>query len=101
MLSDELFKPRFKISRLRALRARLLHNYWALYGVILMCWILKIIVHPVPAENWGDVKDHLAMGFMPWWSPFAYLGLFVTAMLVLVVGTPKPPEDTDHWHFSP
>ena len=42
LVAEDMFNPSFKISRLEALRARFIRNYWAIYLVMLMAWIAKL-----------------------------------------------------------
>jgi len=101
LVAEDLFRPRFKITRRQALRKRLLRNYWAIYSVLLGAWGVKLLIHPTPAQNWSDVRAHLAIGALPWWVPLLAVGLFLAGILVLVLGTkPSPSEEQDHWNIS-
>ncbi len=102
LVAEDLFRPRFKISRLQALRARLLRNYWAIYIVILVSWLGKLLLHPTPAASWSLLRQRMAVGVIPWWGPLIAVLLFVLALAALLVGTRRfPGEDQDRWRLSP
>lgn len=100
LIAADLFEPSFKITRLQALRARLLRNYWAIFIVLLMAWFVKLLVHPLPANNWMEVRNHLAMGFIPWWVPLGYVGCFVLGLLYVIAAGQRVDEHRDHWNQS-
>jgi uncharacterized membrane protein len=80
LVADDLFRPRFKVTRAYALRKRLLRNYWAVFLVLIGAWVVKLIAHPTPADEWSIVRSRLGVGLLPWWLPL----LFVAAFLGLV-----------------
>ncbi len=88
-VANDLLRPRFKMSRIAALRARFVRNYWPIFTVILCAWLLKVSAHPTPAANWEDVVAHLEVGLLPWWLPLAYVAGFLASMLVLVCLGPR------------
>ena len=101
LVAEDMFEPRFKISRREALRNRFLRNYWAIYLVLLMCWVTKLLLG---AEGWEEVKDRLGqLPGIPWWGPPATLALFFLVIGVLVFSArgSHPEEDLDHARFAP
>ena len=102
LVAGDLFLPRFKISRFEALRTRLIRNYWAIYLVILLSWVIKLAMHPRPARGWQDVVAAMNVGPSPPWVTLAALGVFVAFLLYVVLFTPPTnPDETDHWKISP
>lgn len=98
LVADDLFHPSFKISRMEALRARLLKNYWAIITVLLMAWIVKVSVHPTPAGDLQAFKENLEVGFVPWWGAITYVATFLVAMLTIALIRPKlPHSESDYW----
>jgi uncharacterized membrane protein len=83
-VADDLFRPRFRVSRAYALRKRLLRNYWAIFLVLLAAWVTKLIAHPTPAHGWSEVRVRLELGLFPWWVPAGALAAFVLALAWLV-----------------
>ena len=98
LVADDLFRPRFKISRMAALRTRVVRNYWAIYAVILLAWVVKVITHPASLNSLADLQERLMIGALPWWTPLAYVGAFLTAVLLLVVFGPRTPRnELQYW----
>ena len=64
-ISEDLLRPRFHISKLQAVRARLLRNYWPLFIVLLATWLLKLALHPGVPEL--PLLDRMALGTLPFW----------------------------------
>lgn len=89
LVAEDMFAPRFKISRVQALRARLLHNYWAIYLVLFSAWGMKLFMFPVPAESWMDVHQRMAIGFVPWWVIAGALGAFMLALIGIALSSSK------------
>jgi len=99
-VARDLFLPSYKITFLIALRARLLRNYWGVYAVLLLSWVLKILMYPQPAHTWGEVKLHMGFGMVDWWMPLTYIAVFVVALLAVVLFVPStPPADNPHEEF--
>ena len=99
LVAEDMFRPSFKISRLEALRARFLRNYWAIYLVMLCAWTLKLIAG---TESMADIRFRLKIGPLPFWSPLALIGGFLVVVLVLLVITHRSRvEEEDHWKISP
>ena len=98
LIADDLFSPRFKISRLQALRLRLIRNYWAIFGVQLIAWFVKVLTHPKPARTWEEFQANLDLGFLPWWAPLGVVGFVVVCLVGVVLGAgPRVAEHQDHW----
>lgn len=98
LVADDLFQPRFRITKLQAVRARFARNYWAIYVVLLTSWAMHVQLRPMPATNFAEVREHLAGGLLPWWSPLAVVGCFLLgcAWLMLLVQR-HPPSDLEAW----
>jgi len=99
LVAEDLFRPRFKITRLPALRARLVRNYWAIYLVLLLAWLVKVFVSG-PINSWADVATRLRDNsvVLPWWLPLIYVGVFLGSIVVLLCITPRSPgSEADYW----
>ena len=94
LVADDLFRPHYKISRLIALRVRFSRNYWPIYLVLTLSWVVHILDR---AHSWVDVREHMATGLLPWWLPLAYLGGFVGFIGVLYCSGPLPRDEVEHW----
>lgn len=102
LVADDLFHPTFKISRFQALRVRLLRNYWAIFLVVILAWVIKVFVHPSPARTWLEVKQRLAVEpLAPWWVAPLGLGLFLVGTGALALFGPRARRDAKDWSLSP
>lgn len=98
LVAEDMFRPRFRITRMMALRNRLRRNYWAIYFVLLMAWTLKVVTHPTPLRSLADLEARLSMGFLPWWTPLTYLGGFLLAAgYVLFLAPAAPAKELEYW----
>ena len=97
LVADDLFRPHYKISRLAAMRVRFSRNYWPIFLVLLFAWVVHVLGVPDQAETWVDVRDHLAAGLLPWWTPLAYLGVGFTGVIGLYMTGPLPRDEVEHW----
>jgi len=96
LVAEDLFHPRFKVSRTFALRKRLLRNYWAIFLVLFAAWAMKLIAHPDPAHSWEEIRQRLGVGMMPWWLPvLVCAGFLVFLGSVIVLGGSGAEERTD------
>lgn len=100
LVAEDMFRPSFKISRLEALRARFLRNYWAIYLVMLVAWLLKLAIGTSSTE---EVREKLKVGPFPFWVPLGVIGAFLVGLLILLVITRRSriEEELDHWKISP
>lgn len=85
LVAEDLFRPRFKVTRAYALRKRLLRNYWAIFAVLLGAWVMKLIAHPEPAHTWSVVRARLEVGIVPWWLPLLGILSFLGGCVALVI----------------
>ena len=96
-VAKDLLAPVYKISFRGALRARFLRNYWAIFAVLLVSWILKVLMHPHPALSWLDVKVNMSTGLIPWWVPLAYIASGSVLFLYLSLIVKRAPQSDDEF----
>ncbi len=97
-VARDLLLPQFKITFLAALRARFTRNYWVIYCVLLMAWALKVLLHPVEAHSWIEVRANLATGPVPWWLPLIFVGLLLCGVFALFFFAPRAPASEEaYW----
>jgi uncharacterized membrane protein len=94
-VARDLLNPSYKIGFRQAVRARFLRNYWAIYAVLLIAWLVRIMVHPNAADTWPEVQKNLAYGEIQYYVPLAYVGIMVLAFAYLVFGVPRAPDNDD------
>ncbi len=104
LVADDLFRPRFKIGRLASLRTRIVRNYWTIYSVILLAWVVKILTHPTVINHQdtgmtiAELKDRLTISPFPWWTALIYVGGFIFAALALIFFGPRTPRnELQYW----
>jgi len=95
LVAEDLFQPRFKISRVGALRARFTRNYWPIYLVLAVAWGVKVMSLPG-----ASIRERLEIELLPWWTPLVYLGVFVSAILLLLLATPRVAKDLEQWNME-
>ncbi len=100
LVAEDMFHPSFKISRLEALRARFLRNYWAIYVVTLFAWSIKLVAG---TESNAEIRMRLTIGPLPFWAPLALIALFLIGFLALLLSTRRSrvEQEEDHWNISP
>lgn len=96
LVAEDLLHPRFKISYHQALRARLIRNYGVLFGLLLVSWVLKLLMHTGANEGSYAVLERMSLGPVPWYFPLLLvLGLYfyLIAILIVVPSTSAPEEE--------
>jgi uncharacterized membrane protein len=96
-VAEDLLHPIFKISYRAALRARFTRNYWVIYLTLLGGWALKVMLEPIPAHSWGDIRSNLSSGIIPWQVPVGLVVLVLLVMLVTVFFFPRAPLNEDSY----
>jgi uncharacterized membrane protein len=83
-LSDVLRHPVFPISHWEAMGNRFRRNYAAIFGIVLISWILKLTVHPTPIASFQEFVERAAIGeLFPGYLILAVVSL--TYLLLFVV----------------
>lgn len=108
-VAHDLLAPRYKISFLNALRTRFLRNYWAIFAVLLMSWLLKVLVYPggtgqSRAETWADVRANLQFGLVAWWIPLLFIAVILAAaagLVFMVRSSPRPSDPQEGFWVEP
>jgi uncharacterized membrane protein len=82
-LAQDLLHPEYKLSMLEAIALRIRAYYLFLFLVLIAGWLVKIKLHPVSAENWGQYLEQAQFGNLPGGLTLAAIVLFVIHLLVL------------------
>ena len=106
-VAKDLDQPKFKITFMQSVGFRLRRNYVWIFGVLLITWIVKLFIHPAPADSMRELIGRIAIGPI---SPFAILfacGVFYAYLAAAVwttVGANAPADEIqgvesalDHW----
>lgn len=89
-LADDLQNLRFKITFWEAFGKRLRRNYSWLFVVLALCWITKVLIHPLPAENFVELVDRASIyHLVPGWIVIISGLIFNCALLAIALGTMK------------
>jgi uncharacterized membrane protein len=95
LVAEDLLHPRFKVSFQEALRARLLRNYFPLFVLLLVCWVLKLFMHP---GGRLDALDRMALGPVPGWVPLVFVtGLYAYLAAVVLFVRPVTSPEIGYW----
>jgi uncharacterized membrane protein len=81
-LSENLLHPHFPISNLEAVGRRLRRNYLYIYGIVLVAWMARLFLIPVPAQNLVTLLRRAAIG--PLSGPLV-MGLVAAYMTLIVI----------------
>jgi len=89
-LAEDLQHPQFKISSWDAIGKRLRRNYGWIFIALALCWITKVLIHPLPAENFSELVDRASIyHLVPGWIVIVAGCVFNSALFVVAVSTRK------------
>lgn len=85
-LANSLLTPEFPVSFLEAFGRRLRRNYIWLFLFLGTAWVVKLLLHPVPARSWADFLTNAAIGAISGQAVvLGVAGFFVLLGLVAVI----------------
>jgi len=83
LVATDLAEPHFHVTRLQALRLRLVRNYLPIYGIMLVAWLIKLDIHPQPATSLHEFYQRMALGALPPWISLSIVASFYLLLLVV------------------
>ena len=87
-LAEDLQQPQFKISSWGAIGKRIRRNYSWLFIVLALCWVTKVLIHPVPAENFTELVDRSSIyHLVPGWLVIIVGLVFNFTLFVIAIST--------------
>ncbi len=98
-VAEDLLTPTYKISFLRAIRARLMSNYCLLFLVLLVAWVIKVRQTQIDVLEKTDVMPNLLAtlrltGLSPWYQIVGVAALYSFLIWVMLfVKRSKRPEE--------
>jgi len=87
ILANDLLHPRFSITLWQALGRRLRRNYIWIFGVLVLSWIVKVVIHPQPTISPGDLYQRIAIGPIPAWFVLLAGVAFNSFVFILAITT--------------
>ena len=77
-MATDLDQPCFKTTMSQAVAFRLTRNYFWVFLILFLSWILKLFVHPTRAASFAEIYERMAVGPLPSWAvllaALAFLG---------------------------
>jgi uncharacterized membrane protein len=91
-VADDLLRPRFHVTFLQAVKARLLRTYCFMFGFLLLAWIGRVLA--LPDRQQGGMHSMFGIGALSPWVPIALVAALYVGLALVVIFTPKvtPPE---------
>lgn len=87
LLADDLLHPRFSITMWVALGRRLRRNYIWLFGVLLISWMVKVMIHPFTVDTLSVLPPRIAIGPIPAWFVVMFGALFNLLLVYMLFST--------------
>jgi uncharacterized membrane protein len=81
-VAKDLDSPTFKTTYLEAFLFRLRRNYIALYWILFLVWLVKLYMHPIPANSLHEVYSRMGAGRV---SPAVALTLVLLLYAVITL----------------
>lgn len=97
-IAADLRYPQYKMDLWQALGRRIYANYFPLFAILLVGWLLKIKLHPLTALTWDAFYRQAGIGFFPGWVTFLFMLLFVLHLIGLMRLSRKIPRGQDLLH---
>ncbi len=97
LVAADLLHPRYKISFLQAVRARLTRNYAALFSLLLLAWIVKVSIHPKSIFHGALLAENLALGPLPAWLLVFLVTLPYAAILAVFLFVDRVSHPESEW----
>lgn len=83
LVAEDLLHPRFNMTFHQAMHARLLRNYFPLFLLLLVCWLIKLQPgNQAELPTFLQWVDHMRVAFIPGWCVLASI---VSIYIYLVV----------------
>jgi uncharacterized membrane protein len=101
-VATDLDEPHFHVTRVQALRSRLVRNYLPIFGVMFLAWVIKLDIHPIPTSSMDEIYARLAVGLIPAWLVAGLVGGFYLMLgCIVLFGRAKQREPgLDNWDIG-
>jgi uncharacterized membrane protein len=103
-LSTHLRSPEFSVSYRQAMARRLQRNYFWIFAILLIAWLVKVLavwVEPLPAEVSlmefvNTLLRSASIGYLPGWLVVSGVGAFYGGMVYLMLKYGSTPGEPGH-----
>jgi uncharacterized membrane protein len=93
ILANDLLHPRFSTTLWQALGRRLRRNYIWIFGVLVVSWVVKIVIHPQTPASLAELLARMRIGPIPPWVVLLIGVLFNSFLFVLAITTRDRSSD--------
>jgi uncharacterized membrane protein len=95
-VADDLLRPKFKITMMQAVKARLMRNFVFVFVFLLAAWVGRVLVIPVPESH--SLTGIFSIGGLPGWVPMTLVAVLYGFLLLVIFLTPKAePPEVSYW----
>jgi uncharacterized membrane protein len=98
-IGDDLGRLVPHLSLMRAMGYRIRRNYAYLFSVAGVAWLLKLEVHPVPADGFADLITRAQIGGIP--GAVVFASVIFVAVSALTMALRAPSEQMMNWTEVP
>ena len=84
-LAVDMEWPRFHMPLWEAAGRRLRRNYQWIYAILLGSWLVVLVTRPSATTSIAEIVRRAAIGPVPGWVTFLWMGIFYGALLALAI----------------
>jgi len=101
-VARDLGEPHFHLTRLQALRSRLLRNYLAIFGIVFVAWVIKLVLHPEPSDDIHEIIERCRIGPLPPAVALLVIAAFYGVLLVILMAgrAAHRTKGDDNWDMG-
>jgi uncharacterized membrane protein len=97
LVARDLERPHFHLTKLQAVRLRLTRNYLPIFGILLLAWVIKLMVHPEPSLTLRVLYDRCSVGHIPGWCTLLAVACFYGTIVWITVFGRTDRKREDNW----
>jgi len=101
-VAADLSEPHFHVTRMQALRLRLVRNYLPIFGLVFVAWLIKLDIHPTTTSSVHELYERCAVGSLPGWVTLTGIGTFYTILAVILLAgrSTRRHKGQDNWDIG-
>ncbi|HQR40824.1 MAG TPA: DUF2270 domain-containing protein [Blastocatellia bacterium] len=93
-LAEDLLRPHFTVGLWEAVGRRLRRNYIWIFVLVLVSWVIKIAIHPVPAAHFNEFVSRASIGALSGRIVMAIVAIYVGLLFAIAFLTASFREDS-------